>query len=838
MALFARGALTTGFLAFARLALFTRLAFATLFAVAALFTWFALFIAAAVTAAILAAAVAALTALRLTRSRFGRSSSYRLFFLAGEQADQRFNQALEQARLGSRLRSQSGRSRRRGGSRSRLARRYGFYCGFLANQGAGGADRLGIFRFARSHFVARQAGHDFRAVIAQTLHFEVRRFEMVVRQNDDARAGAQLDLGDGVALLVEQEGGNRDRHLGANLGGTILQSFFFDQAQDGQRQGFDVADDALTVAARADDAAGLAEGRTQALTGHFQQTEARNAADLDAGAVGFQSFADFFFHGALVLGRSHIDEVDDDQAADITQAQLAGDFFGRFQVGLQGGFFDVAAFGRTRRVDVDGHQGFGRVDHDGATGRQLHFALEGGFDLAFDLEAVEQRHAVFVQLDLAGVLRHDLLDEGQGFFLGFDAVDQNFTDVLAQVVADGADDDVGFLINQERRAFLAGGVLDGAPQLQQVVEVPLQFFAGAAQARGAHDQAHVGRCVEAVQSLAQFVALLALDAAGDATGAGVVWHQHQIAAGQADEGGQGSAFVAALFLLDLNDDFLAFLQDFLDVDAAFGGLGEVFAGDFLERQEAVALGAEVDEGSLEAGFDASNAALVDVGLLLLTSTGFDIQVIELLAIYQSNTQLFGLSCVNQHSFHVVPFGLRAIRKRRSAHTTLLVGVQVRCRGGGPSLCPANAACGHIATASPACCNDRKQSIRRRNQSGAADKLAHHLDAGSLAAGRLCVSTLHINPENRVPLTESGSGFHIGQIINAICSFSFPVLGLRMVHVVGAFIRRTVWRPLIGSQAAHMGLFPLWHGQAALDGFATIAATIKCFNCIKIVIIRA
>jgi hypothetical protein len=68
--------------------------------------------------------------------------------------------------------------------------------------------------------------------------------------------------------------------------------------------------------------------------------------------------------------------------------------------------------------------------------------------------------AVFVQLDLAGVLRHDLLNEGKGFVLGFDAVDQHFADVLAQVVADGANDDVGFLIDQEGGGAILGGFLD------------------------------------------------------------------------------------------------------------------------------------------------------------------------------------------------------------------------------------------------------------------------------------------------------------------------------------------------------------------------------------------
>ena len=183
----------------------------------------------------------------------------------------------------------------------------------------------------------------------------------------------------------------------------------------------------------------------------------------------------------------------------------------------------------------------------------------------------------------------------------------------------------------------------------------MQFVAGAAEAGGAHDQAHIARGVEAVQCFTQLVALFTFDTTGDATGARVVRHQHQITAGQTDEGGQGCALVATLFLLDLDDDFLAFLEHVLDVDAAaLGGLAEVFAGDFFQWQEAVTFGAEVDESGFEAGFDARDAAFVDVGFFLLTSAGFDIQVIEFLAIYQSDTQLFGLSCVNQHSFHVVP----------------------------------------------------------------------------------------------------------------------------------------------------------------------------------------
>jgi hypothetical protein len=54
--------------------------------------------------------------------------------------------------------------------------------------------------------------------------------------------------------------------------------------------------------------------------------------------------------------------------------------------------------------------------------------------------------------------------------------------------------------------------------------------------------------------------LLTLNATGNAAGAGVVGHEHEESAGQADEGGEGCTLVAALFLVHLNDHFLAFLM--------------------------------------------------------------------------------------------------------------------------------------------------------------------------------------------------------------------------------------------------------------------------------------
>ena len=498
------------------------------------------------------------------------------------------------------------------------------------------------------------AGLRFDLIVADPLDQEVGRFQVRVGNHHYPGVMRGFDIAQHGTFFVEQEGAHGHRHLGLDFAGALLHHLFFDQAQNAQRQGFHIADMALTITARADDAGSLAEAGTQPLTGQFQQPEARNAAQLNSGAVRFQGVAHAVFHFALVAGRPHIDEVHHDQAADIPQPQLSGDLVGGFQVGLQGGFLDVRALGGTGGVDVDGHQCFGGIDNDGAAGRQFHFPFERGLDLGFDLETGEQRDLLVIEFDLVLVVGHHLLDEGLGFLEHLFGVDQHLADVLAQVVADGADDDIGFLIDQERGFAGLRCFGNGIPQFEQVIQVPLQFLGATAKTGGAHDHAHFVGQFEAGQSFLELLPFLTLDTAGNAAGAWIVGHQHQIPAGQADEGGQGGAFVAALFLVHLDDHFLAFLDHILDVDATLdvlGILGEVLTGNFLQRQKTMAFGAEVHESGFKRGFNASDLAFVDIGFFLLAGAVFDIQVIKTLAVHQGHPNLFGMGGVDQHTFH-------------------------------------------------------------------------------------------------------------------------------------------------------------------------------------------
>ena len=184
----------------------------------------------------------------------------------------------------------------------------------------------------------------------------------------------------------------------------------------------------------------FADRRSQSLTRHLEQAKATDLAYLDARAVLAHGLAQPILDVALMPRWAHIDEIDDDETAKVTNAQLAGDFLSCFQVRVQRGGFDVATFGGARRVDVDRHECLGVVDDDAAARRQVYRMGKSGLDLRFDLEAREQRHRVLVMLQLLEVVRHRGRNVLDGVLVGLVVVDQDFADLVRQVIAQGPHD--------------------------------------------------------------------------------------------------------------------------------------------------------------------------------------------------------------------------------------------------------------------------------------------------------------------------------------------------------------------------------------------------------------
>ena len=476
-----------------------------------------------------------------------------------------------------------------------------------------------------------------------------------------------FDLGDVVAFFVQQVRCNIDRNLGLKSSGAVFERFFLENTKHLNRTGFGVTNSADTVAARAGDVAAFVQRRTKSLAGEFQQAKAGNLGDLDAGSVVTNSFFDALFDSTLMGRIFHIDEVDDDQAAEVTQTHLTRNFFSSFFIGVEGSGFDVSAGGGAGGVNVDGNQSFSVVDHNRAARGEGNGSGVGRFDLIFDLEAGEQGHIVRVALDTVDHVRHDVAHELLSLFVDVVGVNENFSDVRLEVVADRANHEIAFFNDQEGGGingfvFLAertdgsgdevafgvfilrcGSFNNGLPELEKVIKVPFEFFDRTADTSGTSDEAHAFRCRELGHVFTKLFAFFAFDTTADTASARIVRHKDEVATGQGNESGQCRTLVAAFFFFNLNDELGSFGECFFDGRSAnINTFFEVRTGNFFKREKTVAFFAVIDETCFQRRFNTGDYAFVDIGLSLLTFGTLDININELLTFNNSDTQLLSM----------------------------------------------------------------------------------------------------------------------------------------------------------------------------------------------------
>ena len=511
---------------------------------------------------------------------------------------------------------------------------------------AGDIVRLG------SHLVAHVEVVQACVVVLEALEFVVRCVQRLVGHQQNVDALLEFDLGDLGALLVQQEAGHFDGYLHQHRRRAVFQRLFLDHAQNLQRRGLRVPDVARATATRAGNGGALAQHGLEALATHFEQAKFADGAELHTCAVLAQRVSQAILHLAAVLAFVHVDEVDHDQATQIAQACLSGHFVGRFQVGAGGCLFNVAAFDGAGGVHVNRHQGFGLIDHNGAPARQRDRAAVGGFDLVFNLETAEQRCVIAVALDPLLVLGHDVRHELVRLLEDVVGIDQDLADVTIEIIANGADDQARFLVDQEGTFSTFGCAINGGPQFQQVIQIPLQFGGIAANAGGAGNDAHAIGIFKLVQCLLQFLTVFPFNASAHATASRVVGHQHNVAASQADKGGQGCALVATFFFFNLHQERLAFFDDVVDACLVDGhASSEILAGNLLERQEAVAVFTVVNKAGFKRRLHPGHDGLIDIAFALLAPFNFDFVVEQFLPVHDRQAAFFSLRGVDQHPFH-------------------------------------------------------------------------------------------------------------------------------------------------------------------------------------------
>ena len=382
-------------------------------------------------------------------------------------------------------------------------------------------------------------------------------------------------------------------------------------------------DFAGTVTVRAVHEVRLVKTRAHALAGHLNHAEVRNLQRGGLGTIAAQIAFQARFNLAPVLGHAHIDQVVDDDSAQVAQAQLTGDFINGFTVGVVGVGFTIACTAALATVHIDGNHGFGLINHQRAARRQGHFARVNLLNLPFNAERFEDwRNAVVVQKPRRVDRRHHL-QEGLCAREGAFAVHHDGVDAVVGDVADGSNQQIAFRVQGAGRAGGAHASLHGLPQTLQVDSVALQFSLGAIEAGSAQNESESCWQFKAVQDAAHFATLVfVFHLAADANLVHLR-HHHQQSAGNRYVTRQGWALGADALLEDLHDDFLSALERFLNRwtiaarNLLADALGALFAGEVLrvqiaDVQEAVLAFAEVDERRLDGGFHVHDAALIDV----------------------------------------------------------------------------------------------------------------------------------------------------------------------------------------------------------------------------------
>src|SRR5882672_7524208 len=409
----------------------------------------------------------------------------------------------------------------------------------------------------------------------------VREFSLIHGLHQDdielLLAVARLDLHrDGLAdevaehrerlrLLLQKHVDHRLRGEDAEFARVELARLAQDLAQHFVAHGLRRLDHAASAAGRASLAQDALERFAGALARHLDQAQSRESVDRDAGAVAPERLVELGQDRGAMLRGFHVDEVDDDDAAEVPQAQLARDHLRGLEVGLEHGVVEIARADVAAGVDVDRGHGLGLIEDEVAPAFQLHAPRERALDLVLDVVQIEKRALAGVVLELGGHVGSVFGGELLELLEIFARIDDDAAGALAGDVAQDALRERQILVEQGRRVRGERAAADAVPQLSQVLDVAAQLgFAGVLSDRTDDEPPGLVGGQELLQLVAQQLALgFVLDALRYPD-VGILREIDHQPPGDRDLGREAGALGAERVLEHLHEERLAFRKDALD----------------------------------------------------------------------------------------------------------------------------------------------------------------------------------------------------------------------------------------------------------------------------------
>ena len=242
---------------------------------------------------------------------------------------------------------------------------------------------------------------------------------------------------------------------------------FDDAALDADAHGEGREDFSPAVAVGAVGEVRGSEAFLHALAGHFDESQGGHGQDVGAGLVLLEGFLEGFVEDLLVFAGLHVDEVDDDQPADVPQPQLPGDFDGGLDVDFEDAVFLGLPALVAAGVDVDGDESLGFVEVQIRAGLEPNLAAVDVVELPFGVEVLEDGRGALVEFDFVAGGAGDAQGHVADAVVGLAVVDDDAVDVTGEAGADDALDEVGLAVEQAWGGLVLDAVLDLLPDVGQ-----------------------------------------------------------------------------------------------------------------------------------------------------------------------------------------------------------------------------------------------------------------------------------------------------------------------------------------------------------------------------------
>src|SRR4029077_16600648 len=191
-----------------------------------------------------------------------------------------------------------------------------------------------------------------------------------------------------------------------------------------------------------------------------------------------------------------------------------------------------------------------------AAGLEPNFSAQRFVQLVLDAELLEDRGLLGVQLHSADQLGLEAAHKFDPFAVFLFAINPDRREIIADVVAQNALDQIQVAMQKRRRLALLAALLDFVPGSAQELDVRANFAVRGSPRRGSYDEAAGIRAARFADQPAQARAIIRRS--DFARHANVVdrRHVHQEASRQSDVAGDTRAFFAQRFLGDLHDHVL------------------------------------------------------------------------------------------------------------------------------------------------------------------------------------------------------------------------------------------------------------------------------------------